>query len=109
MLDVREYLDDQARSPFAEWFGELDALAAAKVATAVTRIGQSNLSNVKPVGSGVLEYRIDFGPGYRLYFGRDGDVLVILLGGGSKKHQQRDIDTAKARWADYKQRRKQAR
>ena len=54
----------------------------------------------------MLEYRIDFGPGYRVYFGLDGDVLVILLAGGTKKRQQRDIDTAKVRWADYKQRKR---
>ena len=54
----------------------------------------------------MLEYRIDFGPGYRAYFGLDGDVLVILLAGGTKKRQQRDIDTAKVRWADYKQRKR---
>jgi phage-related protein len=63
-----------------------------------------SFSNVKGVGSGVLEYRIDFGPGYRIYFGKDGDVLVILLGGGTKKGQQHDIAAAHARWKDYKQR-----
>ena len=71
---------------------------------AIARIEQENLSNVKGVGEGVLEYKIDFGPGYRVYFGRDGDVLVILLAGGTKKRQQRDIDMAKVRWADYKKR-----
>jgi putative addiction module killer protein len=58
------------------------------------------------VGAGVLEYRIDFGPGYRVYFGRDGDSLVILLAGGTKRRQQHDIATAQVRWADYKKRRK---
>ena len=53
-----------------------------------------------------MEYRVDFGPGYRVYFGRDGDVVVILLGGGTKKRQQRDIESARERWIDYKQRRK---
>ncbi len=71
---------------------------------AVTRMSLGNLSNVKPVGEGVLEFRIDFGPGYRIYFGRDGSEIVILLGGGSKKSQRQDIETAKARWADYKER-----
>ena len=109
MFDVREYLDSADRSPFGQWFANLDAAAASKVTIAIARIEQGNLSNVKAVGGGVLEYRIDFGPGYRVYFGRDGDVLVILLAGGTKKRQQRDIETAKAHWADYKQRRKQAR
>jgi putative addiction module killer protein len=61
-----------------------------------------NFSNVKGVGSGVFEYRIDFGPGYRIYFGKDGDRLVILLGGGSKKRQQRDIAEAVRLWTGYK-------
>ena len=64
------------------------------MARAIARMEQGNLSNVKPVGDGVLEYRIDFGPGYRVYFGRDGEMLVILLTGGTKKRQQRDIDDA---------------
>lgn len=71
----------------------------------MARLELGNLSNVKPVGEGVLEYRIDWGPGYRVYFGRDGATLVILLTGGTKQRQQRDIDTAKALWADYRQRR----
>ncbi|MBV8209645.1 MAG: type II toxin-antitoxin system RelE/ParE family toxin [Burkholderiaceae bacterium] len=102
MLDVREYLDADGRSPFAEWFADLEATAAAKVTVALTRIKQGTLSAFKGVGAGVLEYRIDFGPGYRVYFGLDGDTLVILLGGGTKKRQQRDIETAKHRWVDYK-------
>ena len=67
-----------------------------------------NLSNSKGVGSGAQEYRLDFGPGYRIYFGRDGEMLVILLAGGTKKRQQADIETAQARWADYKRRKKEA-
>lgn len=106
MLDVREYEDTAGHSPFSAWFAGLDVAAAAKVTVAVARIEQGNLSNAKGVGEGVLEYRLDFGPGYRVYFGRDGDVLVILLAGGTKKRQQRDIETAKARWADYKRRKR---
>jgi putative addiction module killer protein len=109
MLDVQEYEDDEGRSPFAAWFAGLDAIAAAKVTVAVAKMEQGNLSNAKGVGEGVLEYRIDFGPGYRVYFGRDGDVLVILLAGGTKRRQQRDIETARARWADYKRRKRLAR
>lgn len=106
MLDVREYEDPEGRSPFSTWFAGLDVAAAAKITVAIARIEQGNLSNVKGVGEGVLEYRLDFGPGYRVYFGRDGDVLVILLAGGTKKRQQRDIETAKLRWADYKRRKR---
>lgn len=80
--------------------------AAAKVATAVIRMSHGNFSNVEGVGSGVYEYKIDFGPGYRIYFGRDGDRFVILLGGGSKKRQAADIKNAIARWQDYKLRKR---
>ena len=65
-----------------------------------------NFGDAKPVGRGVVERRIDVGPGYRLYFGRDGDELVILLAGGTKQRQQRDIEAAQKHWADYKDRRK---
>lgn len=69
-------------------------------------MAQGNLGNAKSVGSGVQEYRIEFGPGYRIYFGRDGDRLVILLGGGTKKSQQDDIRDAQAYWADYRRRKR---
>jgi len=104
MIEVREYLDKGGRSPYAAWFDRLNREAAAKVAAALARMQQGNLSNAKGVGGGVYEYRIDFGPGYRVYFGKDGDQLVILVGGGTKKRQQEDINTALARWQDYKQR-----
>jgi putative addiction module killer protein len=106
MIAVWEYLDQNGRSPFAEWFDGLDARAAAKVNTAQTQLGLGNWSNVKGVGSGVYERVIDFGPGYRIYFGKDGDKLVILLAGGTKKRQQADINNAMARWQDYKERKK---
>ena len=104
MLELRYYLASDGGSPFEEWFASLNAQAAAKVAVALARLEQGNLSNAKGVGEGVLEYRIDWGPGYRVYFGRDGDVLVILLTGGTKQRQQRDIETAKTSWTDYKRR-----
>jgi putative addiction module killer protein len=101
---VVEYLDSNGASPFAKWFTRLDSMAAAKVTTALYRMEQGNLSNVKPVGSGVAEYRIHYGPGYRLYIGQQGNVLVILLGGGTKKGQCEDIRLARQRWCDYKTR-----
>ena len=107
MLTVREYIDDQGRSPFARWFNRLNAMAAAKVAVALARIEAGNLSNVKSVGRGVLEYRIHFGPGYRVYFGRVGDTFVILLGGGTKQRQQQDIARAQTLWRQYRQRRRE--
>jgi putative addiction module killer protein len=108
VIELRYYLAVDGRSPFEEWFSGLDAAAGAKVSVALARVEQGNLSNAKGVGEGVLEYRIDWGPGCRVYFGRDGDVLVILLTGGTKKRQQRDIEQAKVLWADYKRRRKPA-
>jgi len=106
-IEVREYLEPKGRSPYAVWFARLDPTAAAKVATALIGLAAGNFSNVKGVGSGVFEYRIDFGPGYRVYFGKDGEHLVIVLSGGSKKRQQHDIDDAQANWQDYKRRKKE--
>jgi putative addiction module killer protein len=79
------------------------------VAAALARIQQGNFSNAKGVGAGVYEYRIDFGPGYRIYFGKEGDLIVILVGGGTKKRQREDIRTALDRWEDYKQRKETGR
>ena len=106
MVEVREYLDRGRRSPFAAWSDRLSREAAAKVAAALAGIQQGNLSNARGVGAGVYEYRIDFGPGYRIYFGKDGEWLVILVGGGTKKRQQEDIKTALVRWEDFKQRKR---
>jgi putative addiction module killer protein len=69
VLQVREYIDAAGRSPFTKWLRALNVQASAKVATALERIAAGNLSNAKTVGGGVLEYRVDFGPGYRIYFG----------------------------------------
>lgn len=82
-------------------------VAATKVATAVHRMQQGDFSNVKGVDAGVYAYRIDFGPGYRIYFGRDGGRLLILLEGGTKKRQDADISTAKGHGTDYKHRKQQ--
>jgi putative addiction module killer protein len=107
MITIKEYIDLQGRSPYAKWFDRLNAPAAAKVVIVLVRMEQGNLSNTKGVGAGVLEYRIDFGPGYRIYFGRDGESIVILLGGGTKKRQSNDIQTAQMLWKEYKERKRQ--
>ncbi|MDP1718479.1 MAG: type II toxin-antitoxin system RelE/ParE family toxin [Burkholderiales bacterium] len=106
MTDIRvvDYVNAQGKSPFAKWFEALNAEAAAKITTALYRLGQGNFSNVKGVGSGVFEFCIDFGPGYRIYFGKDGETLVILLGGSTKQRQQQAIRAAQQVWIDYKQR-----
>ena len=107
MLVIREHVDERGHSPFARWFEDLDARAAAKITVALARIEMGNLANVKGIGGGVLEYRIDWGPGCRVHFRRDGASLVILLAGGTKRRQQRDIAAAQERWADYRRRRKE--
>ena len=106
MVAIREYLDDRGRSPFGRWFDGLDPGAANKVRTALARMETGSLSNVRGVGGGVLEYRIHFGPGYRVYFGRDGDALIVLLGGGTKRRQQDDIEDARYFWREYKRRKR---
>jgi putative addiction module killer protein len=102
--DIREFLDASGRSSFARWFDGLNAAAAARVTVALTRLGQGNFSNVEGVGGGVSELKIDFGPWYRIYFGKDGERVVILLGGSSKKRQRSAIAAAQAAWAEYKRR-----
>lgn len=106
-MSVVEYVGGNGRSPFEAWFSSLDPIAAAKVRVSLTRLEAGNVSNVKSVGEGVLEQKVDFGPGYRIYFGRDGDRVILLLGGGTKHRQQRDIADAIERWRDYKARKKE--
>jgi len=103
-IDVREYVDAAGKSPFTKWLRALNVQAATRVATALERIAAGNFSNVQSVGEGVSEYKINFGPGYRIYFGKDGQRLVILLAGGAKKRQGADIAKAKENWKDYKRR-----
>ena len=102
MISIREYLSPDGENPFRQWFDGLDPQAAAIVTVAIGRLGDGNTSNVKPIGEGAAELRIDRGPGYRIYFGWDGKVLVILLGGGTKRRQHKDIEAALRRWRDYK-------
>lgn len=106
MIVLDEYIDEQGRSAFATWFTDLSPQAAAKVTTYLTRVEMGNLSQLKGIGSGISELKINWGPGYRVYMGKDGDTLIILLGGGTKKRQQQDIEQAKLRWKDYKKRKK---
>jgi len=109
-VEILEYLDESRHSPYGRWFDKLGAKAAAKVTTAIDRIGRGLMSNVESVGGGVFERKINFGPGYRIYFGleTDGRVtkIVILLHGGTKKAQSQDIDLAKRNWKNYKVRKR---
>ena len=90
---AKQYEDEDGKSPYAQWFDDLHAPAAAKVTKAVVRMEQGNFSNVTPVGTGVSEYTVDFGPGYRVYFGRDGDQIIILLGGEERKSGNKGTST----------------
>jgi putative addiction module killer protein len=103
MIRIEEYMSEGS-SPFRRWFDGLDVQAAAGVTVAIERLAEGNTSSVKPIGEGAAELKINRGPGYRVYFGWDGKVLVILLGGGTKRRQQNDIDAALRRWRDYKKR-----
>ena len=104
-LKVEEYLRADGSNPYKMWFDSLDAQAAAKVVTAKLRLELGNTSSVKWY-SGIGEYVIDWGPGYRIYLARDGEALIILFGGGTKRRQQKDIDQAKVLHAEYKDRKK---
>ena len=95
MFKLHGYIDENGTKRFAKWFKTLNGIAAAKVAIALTCLERGNLSKVKGVGGGVLEYKIDFGPGYRFYFGKDEERLVILISGGTKKRQDEDINRAR--------------
>ncbi|MFC0269647.1 type II toxin-antitoxin system RelE/ParE family toxin [Kushneria aurantia] len=106
-VELREFLRDDGSNPYQEWFEGLDAQAAAKVATAEYRMSMGNTSNIKWF-EGIGEYRIDWGPGYRIYLARDGEQLIILFGGGTKKRQQADIDNARALRDEYRRRKRQA-
>ena len=98
---IVEYLDRSGSGPFETWFKRINAQAAAKVTTALVRLEGGNTSNTKSLGGGLFELKIDFGPGYRVYYGYDGTKIVILLAGGTKKRQNKDIETAKKRWTEY--------
>ena len=95
MPEVREYVDTSGQSPFREWFESLDPIAAVKVAVALERLSLGHTAAFKGLGEGISEWKIHFGPDYRIYVGKDGERLVILLGGGTKKRQQHNIENAK--------------
>lgn len=103
--EIKEYVREDS-SPFGSWFNDLDSTAASKITTALYRLQYGNLSSVRSVCSGVSEYKVDFGPGYRIYFGQEGNTLIILLIGGTKKTQNTDIEKAKTFWREYKARKK---
>jgi len=100
---IVEYIRADGTNPYRAWFSRLDAQAAAKVQTAVLRLEMGNTSRLKWLGA-IGEYRIDWGPGYRIYLARDGGVVIVLLGGGTKKRQRADIARAMELAAEYRAR-----
>ncbi len=104
-FEIREYVEN-GRSPFREWFDDLDKVTAARVNLYLRRLEAGNFGATKALSAGVFEVRMDFGPGYRVYYGRDGRTLIILLGGGSKRRQDADIAAAVARWKRHQQTRR---
>ena len=104
MYTITEYVTQRGRSPFKRWFDRLPAEQASRIDRALSQMAVGNLGDVRHVGGHVLEYRIHSGPGFRIYFGRDGRDLVILLIGGDKSSQTRDIRRAKEYWNDYLER-----
>lgn len=107
MKTLLHYLLPNQVDPFGEWLDSLkDRKARAKIFTRLDRLALGNPGDCKSIGAGLSELRIDFGPGYRVYFGQDGEILIILLCGGDKDSQDKDIIVAKEYWADYKRRKK---
>jgi putative addiction module killer protein len=104
-VELRYYQARSGRRPFVEWLGRLvDRQARARIEARLAIVASGSFGDAKPVGNGVMELRIDWGPGYRVYFARDGQVVVLLLCGGDKRTQDKDIRHAKDYFHDYKRR-----
>lgn len=107
MFQIQTYLTETGDEPYVEWLSTLsDRQARARVVVRVGRMASGNLGDVKPVGDGVWEARIDHGPGYRLYYAQAGKRMILLLIGGDKRKQQTDIELAQSFWVDWQRRRK---
>lgn len=104
-VKIKEYIRVDGSIPFSKWFNRLDAQAAAKIIVALARLEQGNTSNIKWF-KGLGEYRINWGPGYRIYLVQEGSELIILFAGGTKKSQQIDIEKALDLLQEYKERKK---
>jgi putative addiction module killer protein len=103
--EFRIYVTSAGRAPFSEWLDSLnDHRARYAIKARLDRVGLGNLGDCKPVGEGVDELRIDLGPGYRVYFGQEGNQIILLLCGGVKRTQSSDIARARAYWKDYRRR-----
>ena len=108
MVKVVHYVAEDGTDYFDEWIQNQATEIRARVQTRIDRVELGNFGDHKGVGKGVNEFRIDFGPGYRVYYGLDGEKLVILLAGGTKKRQDQDIKSAQAYWKAYKKEKRNA-
>ncbi len=104
-LEIKEFIEN-GRSAFSEWYDSLDEVTGVRIDKYIYRLATGNFGSAKSLQEGVFELKMDFGPGYRVYFGRDGNTIIILLGGGSKRRQSADITAAIERWKRYKQSKK---
>jgi putative addiction module killer protein len=102
-LTIREYLKPDGRNPFRDWLAKLDVSVRARIQARVLRFEMGNLGDHKSVGGGVWEARLTFGPGYRIYFGKDGPSIILLLLGGDKASQIKDIRQAQGFWIKYRE------
>ena len=106
-FEVLDYLSDDGKDPYMQWLAELtDRQARARILVRVQRMAAGNFGDCKPIQEGVWELRIDWGPGYRVYYAQAGKRLILLLVGGDKRKQQADITAALAYWNDWQHRRK---
>lgn len=104
-IELEEYLAADGAAPFSDWLDELrDGMARARIARRLTRLRAGLLGDWKSVGGGVIELREDYGPGYRVYCARHGSTLIVLLAGGDKRTQRKDIERAQIYWQDWTQR-----
>jgi len=102
LKDIRRYKTGSGRIPFDEWISEIDDTSQARIDAYIQRVTLGAAKkNTKPVGNGVFEIKLDFGPGYRVYFGEVGRTMILLLIGGDKGTQSKDIEKAKEYWRDY--------
>ena len=103
--ELHIYVMEDGRAPFSDWLASLhDLKARSKIRVRLDRVSLGNLGNCHGVGDGVQELRIDYGPGYRVYFGQVGSAIVLLLCGGDKSTQAKDIEQAKRYWSEYRRR-----
>lgn len=99
-----EYVDPNGNTPIQDWLKDIDTMVSSRIRARLRRVELGNFGDMKHVGSGVNEFRFNFGSGYRVYFARYGEIIVLLLCAGDKSSQTQDIELAQNYWADFKRR-----